>query len=131
MAEFPNLVLVKTAGVFMNESGRMINDLRYMNYDPKNLFVAHDDLDIALGEYKIQLGKGPKEHNGVTSIEQALGTKEFWRIRIGINNRNDLRFMNYELSGEQYVLQRFLPEEKEVIDRVIEKASHEILEKNI
>ena len=132
VAEFPELVLVKTAGGFMNESGKMIYDLRYSGFfntppesPPKlggeqkggyeSLYIAHDDLDIKLGEYKIQFGVGPKVHYGVQSVEQALGTKEFWRIRIGIDNRS------FPEDGEKYVLQRFTKEEREVVDGVFDK----------
>lgn len=54
-----------------------------------NLLIAHDDLDLRLGSFKIQFGKGPRLHKGILSVEQALGTKEFWRIRIGIENRKN------------------------------------------
>lgn len=100
--------LVKTAGVFMNESGNLITS-------PTNLYVVHDDLDIKLGEYKIQKGVGPKVHNGVTSVENALRTKDFWRIRIGIDNRTT------PIDGETYVLQKFSPEERKILDKVFEK----------
>jgi PTH1 family peptidyl-tRNA hydrolase len=140
--ESKDLVLVKTAGVFMNESGKMIYELKqngFFNTPPEspsnlggelkggygNLYLAHDDLDIKLGEYKIQFGVGPKVHYGVQSVEQALGTKEFWRIRIGIDNRftiQDSRFM----SGEDYVLQRFMTDERTVLEGVLEKIIHEI-----
>lgn len=124
VAEFPELVLVKTAGVFMNESAKMIYEIRYMKYDLGDFYLAHDDLDIKLGEYKIQFGVGPKVHYGVQSVEQALGTKEFWRIRIGIDNREPSFAKASE--GEKYVLQRFTKEEREVVDGVLEKISHEI-----
>ncbi len=106
----PDLVLVKSKDVFMNESGRLLQGL-----PEGELYVAHDDLDLKLGEYKIQFGKGPKEHNGVESVEQALGTRDFWRIRIGIENRTT------PVSGEEYVLQKFLSEEKKILDEVLEK----------
>jgi peptidyl-tRNA hydrolase, PTH1 family len=163
-AEFPDLVLVKTAGVFMNESGKIINELKYMGLvkfvnnapsDPplnprggrerlENLFVVHDDLDIKLGEYKIQFGTGPKVHNGVLAVERALGTKDFWRIRIGIDNRGGsnapsdpplntkLRFASKAVrggrwsSGEEYVLQRFSEQEKVVLDGVINRIVEEV-----
>ena len=67
-----------------------------------HLIIIHDDLDIPLGKFKIQFGKGPRLHNGVLSVEQALGTKEFWRIRIGIDNR-----LKNTDSGEDYVLEKF------------------------
>jgi peptidyl-tRNA hydrolase, PTH1 family len=122
VAEFPGLVLVKTAMVFMNESDKVIFEVRYLKYDLKDLYIAHDDLDIKLGEYKIQFGTGPKIHNGLLAVERALGTKEFWRIRIGIDNRMT------PVDGEAYVLQRFNPEEKKIIDRVLENITHEITE---
>lgn len=111
----PDLVLVKSKDVFMNESGRLLQGL-----PEGELYVAHDDLDLKLGEYKIQFGKGPKEHNGVESVEQALGTRDFWRIRIGIENRTT------PVSGEEYVLQKFTPEEKKILDEVLEKITSEI-----
>src|SRR5581483_8916628 len=75
--------------------------IKYMNYSgvavkkivdayrvsPHDLYIIHDDLDIPIGEYKIQMGKGPKEHNGLISVEEELGTRDFGRIRIGIENR--------------------------------------------
>lgn len=113
--ESKDLILVKTAGGFMNESGTMIYEIRNMKYDLEDFYLAHDDLDIRLGEYKIQFGVGPKVHYGVQSVEQALGTKEFWRIRIGIDNRS------FPEDGEKYVLQRFTKEEREVVDGVFDK----------
>lgn len=115
-----DLILAKSANVFMNESGRMIHDLKYMNYDMKNLYLVHDDLDIKLGEYKIQFGRGPKEHGGVNSVEEAMGTDQFWRVRIGVENRNT------PISGEEYVLQRFPAEEKAVVDETMMRAMKEL-----
>lgn len=104
-----DLVLVKTKDVFMNESGRLMQGL-----SDGELYIVHDDLDLKLGEFKIQFGKGPKDHNGVESVERALGTKDFWRIRIGIDNRT------IPVEGETYVLQRFTPEEKEVLENTLD-----------
>lgn len=108
--------LIKTASVFMNESGS-ITPLR----PPLNLrggdqfYVAHDDLDIKLGEYKVQRLKGPKVHRGIESVEKALKTKDFWRIRIGIDNRTT------PIDGETYVLQRFSPDERKILEGVFEE----------
>jgi peptidyl-tRNA hydrolase, PTH1 family len=116
---------VKSAGVFMNESGKIIREaLDNRHRAIENLYIAHDDLDIRLGEYKIQLGTGPKVHNGVISVEQALGTKDFWRVRIGIDNRQT------PVEGEDYVLQKFRPEEMEIINGVLEDIADEILKTN-
>lgn len=124
--ETPEILLVKTASIFMNESGRIIYELQTTNYKLNDLYVAHDDLDIWLGEYKIQGGIGPKVHYGVQSIQGTLGTKDFWRIRIGVDNRDS----SNRTPGEEYVLQKFTPEEKKVMDKVLEKITHEIYTPN-
>lgn len=116
------LVLVKTANVFMNESNKIIREaLGNRDWILENLYIAHDDLDIKLGEYKIQKGIGPKVHNGLLSIEQSLGTKDFWRVRIGIDNRKT------PIDGETYVLQRFSGEERIILDKALEDISNEII----
>jgi PTH1 family peptidyl-tRNA hydrolase len=97
--------------------------------------VAHDDLDIKLGEYKIQFGKGPKDHNGVKSVENVLQTEKFWRVRIGIDNRDNITPSNPPLtlkggrgsSGEEYVLQKFLPEEKGILNQILAEMAGELL----
>ncbi|MBU1071203.1 aminoacyl-tRNA hydrolase, partial [Patescibacteria group bacterium] len=76
------VMLVKPA-TFMNESGRAVAKMvRFYKLDLDNLYVVHDDLDLKLGEYKIQKGVGPKVHNGILSVEKELGDKEFWRVRV-------------------------------------------------
>lgn len=106
-----NTILAKSL-TFMNESGkaikRILNTLHVLRY---TLYVVHDDLDIPLGKFKIQFANGPKLHNGIKSIEETLKTKDFWRIRIGVDNRKKENWIN----GETYVLQNFLGEEKEVL----------------
>lgn len=104
---------------FMNESGVFVNKLvQKYNLDLSNLFIVHDDLDIALGEYKIQSGKGPKDHNGLRSIDEELGSDQYWHIRIGVDNRPaDNRPL-----GEEYVLQDFSNVEKNILEKVIKQA---------
>ena len=100
----------------MNDSGTVVSDLLTKHkVRPEDLYIVHDDLDLPLGTWKLQYAKGPKEHNGINDIEQKLGTKDFWRIRVGVDNRKP---ENRE-SGEEYVLQDFLPEEKIVMNKVI------------
>jgi PTH1 family peptidyl-tRNA hydrolase len=106
-----NIKFFKT-DCFMNQSGKAVKKI-IENYKLKieNLIIIHDDLDIPLGKSKIQKGIGPKLHNGIRSIEQELKTKDFWRVRIGVDNRKP----ENHISGETYVLQDFLPEEKELL----------------
>ncbi len=103
--------LVKTKDIFMNESGRLLQGL-----PEGDLYLVHDDLDIKLGEYKIQKGVGPKVHNGVESVENKLGSKDFWRIRIGIDNRDP----SNRIPGEEYVLQKFSGEELGILSNVFD-----------
>lgn len=115
-----DLVLVKSKAVYMNESGKMIEGLKYLKYDLSNLYIVHDDLDLKLGEYKIQHAKGPEVHGGINDIERVVG-KEFWRIRIGIDNRGIPR-----IPGEEYVLQRFTDEELNRLQSVFDEIAQGI-----
>lgn len=100
----------KDLAVFMNLSGDIIAPfVRKQNIDLKELLIIHDDLDIRLDDYKLQFGKGPKLHNGITSIEQNFGTKDFWRLRVGVESR--IKNQESAVKGEDYVLSRFGKEE--------------------
>ena len=71
---------------YMNESGRPTAGLlRFYKVDPARLLVVHDELDIPFGDIRIKFGGGVAGHNGLKSIAQHLGTKEFARIRFGIS----------------------------------------------
>ena len=111
---------------FMNLSGQAVkNVLADYRLPITDLLVVHDDLDIPLGKFKIQKGIGPRLHNGIESIENSLGTKEFWRIRIGVDNRLALSERSESkgwIDGETYVLQDFRPEEKKIIEETVFKA---------
>jgi len=110
-----NIVAVKT-NTFMNQSGEFVRKfVEQYGVSLPNLWVIHDDLDIPLGSYKIQKGKGPKLHNGINSIEEKLGTDEFWRVRVGVDNRDT----NDRILGEDYVLQDFSDEELGLLRPVI------------
>jgi PTH1 family peptidyl-tRNA hydrolase len=108
----PNLILFKPQ-TFMNLSGlavrKLIADYRLPITD---LTVVHDDLDIPLGKFHIDFACGPKLHNGIESIEKELKNKNFWRVRIGVDNRQ----LTGAVDGETYVLQNFRPEEKTIIN---------------
>lgn len=116
--KMPNGVVAKKTGVFMNNSGEAVKNLiENLKYKIENLVIVHDDLDIPLGKFKIQFAKGPKDHKGIQSVDKALGTGDYWRVRIGVDSRDP----ENRVSGEEYTLQDFLPEERRVLDGVIEK----------
>lgn len=119
----PEILLVKPT-TFMNTSGSSVSKIsKFYNVVPEDICVIHDDLDIALGEYKINLGKGPKVHGGVNSIEKKLGTSQFLRARVGIENRSE------NISGESYVLAKFSGEEEIILKNVVPNIIHEIEQK--
>jgi PTH1 family peptidyl-tRNA hydrolase len=114
----PRDLVAKNTGVFMNSSGDAVKRLlEQYGVNTSELWVIHDDLDIPLGSYKIQKGKGPKVHYGINSIEETLGTDDFWRVRVGIDNREP----DNRISGEQYVLQDFKDEEAKILGRVTDE----------
>ncbi len=70
---------------YMNESGRPVGGLvRWYKQPPANLVVVHDELDIPFGEVRVKAGGGTAGHNGLGSIVNHLGTKDFVRVRVGI-----------------------------------------------
>lgn len=120
--ELQNVRILKS-DKFMNDSGVFVKSL-YTKYDIQNtdLYIVHDDLDIKLGEYKIQFGRGPKDHNGITSVENELGTKDFYRVRVGVDNRP----LDNRPMGEEYVLQNFSDSEMVVLERVIKEIASKL-----
>lgn len=117
-------ILIFKSTNFMNNSGEFVEKLvDQYRLDLSNLWVICDDLDIPLGSYKIQFGKGPKVHNGLNGIYEKLGSQDFWHIRIGVDNRDP----EDRISGEDYVLQDFNDEERRILDRVIEEACKKLV----
>jgi len=69
---------------FMNKSGLPIADIvRFHKIDPNDVFVFHDELDLAAGKVRVKLGGGHGGHNGLRDIDRHLGLA-YWRVRIGI-----------------------------------------------
>jgi PTH1 family peptidyl-tRNA hydrolase len=79
-------VLLAKPETFMNLSGASVAALiREFEADPaKDLLVIYDELDLALGTFKIRERGSPAGHNGARSVTSALGTEEWLRLRIGV-----------------------------------------------
>jgi peptidyl-tRNA hydrolase, PTH1 family len=116
---------------FMNNSGQALRAfLDYLKIDlhnsfsgPEDLIVVHDDLDLVLGAFKLQKAVGPKEHNGLQSIYQHLGTKDFWHLRLGVDSREGLR----NISPADYVLQVMSPSDRQVFYKTIKVLLQDLL----
>ena len=77
-------VLVKPE-TYMNRSGIAVREsAMYFNVPPENLIVIYDDIDLPAGSIRIRKSGGAGTHNGMKSVVEQLGTKDFIRIRIGI-----------------------------------------------
>jgi PTH1 family peptidyl-tRNA hydrolase len=78
------VVLVRSLR-FMNESGPSYASLvKKHDVSPEHVVAVHDELDIPAGTIRIKLGGGNSGHNGLRSLERALGTPDFLRVRLGI-----------------------------------------------
>lgn len=120
-----NLTLLKPLK-FMNRSGDVVADfLKYTNIQPEEILIVHDDLDINLGEYKLQLDKFPKSHNGIKSIQEKTGVTRYYYLRIGIENRDDE--LRKRISGEDYVLSKIDKKAQTIIKDTLSHAAQEII----
>ncbi|AVM02038.1 aminoacyl-tRNA hydrolase [Gordonia iterans] len=78
-------VLVAKARTYMNVTGRQIGPLaKYYGVAPEDVIVLHDELDIDFGQVRLKRGGGEGGHNGLRSLSQALGTRDYQRVRLGI-----------------------------------------------
>jgi len=111
------LLLVKPL-TFMNLSGEGVKPLiDYYHIAPEDILVAYDDLDLPTGRIRLRVKGGHGGHNGIRSLIDHLGTKEFKRLRIGIGRPID------RTPIVNYVLQSFAKGEQEAVNEAIQLAS--------
>lgn len=103
---------------FMNASGKSVAALaHYYKIEPAEILVVHDELDIPPGQAKLKFGGGHGGHNGLRDIHAALGTADYWRLRIGIGHPgNKAEVVNF-------VLKAAGKEEQQALDDSLIKAS--------
>ncbi len=110
-------VILAKPQTFMNNSGQSVKEILKF-YPAAELVVIHDELDLPLGSIKIQKNVSGAGHNGVQSIIDELGTKDFIRIRLGVDNPATRNGM----PGDAYVLGKFASEEQDIVKEILEKA---------
>jgi len=115
--KFKNQAKLHETSVFMNESGGEVLSL-ITNYELPitDLLIIHDDMDLPLGEFRLQFGRSAAGHKGVQSIIDALGTQDFWRLRIGIGRPP------VGVPSEDYVLSPFSAEGLGKLYKVLDEA---------
>ena len=102
---------------YMNASGKSVGALcRFYKILPQQILVVHDELDLQPGIARLKLDGGLGGHKGLKDIVAHLGTREFWRLRIGIGHPGDRHAV------VNYVLQPPRKEEAVLIDEAIERS---------
>jgi len=114
ISEKNKVILVKPE-TFMNESGRSVRAITSF-YKTKDIIVIHDDIDLIIGTTKTSESSGSAGHKGVESIIRELKTKDFTRIRVGIQPEK-----GKPKNVEKYVLKKLKKELEPVIQEVIKK----------
>jgi len=111
-------VILTKPQTFMNNSGLSVKSaVDYYKIPIENILVIHDEIDLPLGKIKIQKERGSAGHKGIESIIEHLGTNDFNRMRVGIKSNKQ-----ETIETEKFVLQKFTPEEEEIIQEIIKKA---------
>src|SRR3990167_2216195 len=107
-------VILAKPQTFMNLSGRAVQLLTtYYKLHTNDVLIVHDDLDLELGTLKLSYGSGSAGHNEIQSIIDTLGTKDFWRLRMGIGRPpKSLALVNgatrkLSFDAAKFVLKRF------------------------
>ena len=107
---------------FMNKSGECVRQLlRKYQCPPERMIVIYDDIDLPPGKVRIRKDGGAGTHNGMRSIVECIGKTGFPRIRVGTGDRP---------AGEdlvKWVLGRYTPEEKVVMDAAFDRAAESAL----
>ena len=113
---FPEKTLIKKNDGFMNESGTStLKILKKVGGKPEDLLIIQDDSDIALGKYKLSIDRTSAGHKGIEDIINKIGSKNFWRLRIGIRPKEE--------GGPaiDFVLKRISKENRKILEKVFEE----------
>ncbi|MDP4960774.1 MAG: aminoacyl-tRNA hydrolase [Mycobacterium sp.] len=111
-------VVLAKPRTYMNESGRHVGPLaKFYSVPPADVIVIHDELDIDFGRIRLKLGGGEGGHNGLRSVANALGTKDFQRVRIGIGRPPGRK------DPAAFVLEVFTAAERKEVPAICEQAA--------
>lgn len=107
------VVLLKPM-TYMNESGRSVGEaMRFLNLEPSDVIVLHDELDLAAGKVRAKSGGGSAGHNGLKSITAHIGP-DYHRLRLGIDRPQARE------QGQAYVLSDFHKVDREWLDPMLD-----------
>jgi len=112
---------------YMNNSGFALNRAaQFFQIEPENIIVIHDEIDLPFGRVRIKSGGGHGGHNGLRSIVEQLGSKDFLRIRLGVGKpeRTDGSPGDGRVSG--HVLSDFAADQQTELDALIRAAAEAV-----
>lgn len=105
---------------YMNRSGQSVGALaRFFKINADEVLVVHDELDMLPGTAKLKKGGSSGGHNGLKDIQAALGTQDYWRLRLGIGHP---RSLGLQQNVADFVLHRPRREEQTLIEESIDKS---------
>lgn len=114
----PRRVMLAKPQSYMNKSGDPLWELINFYKDRiEDFIIVHDDLDLPLGRLRFKSEGGTGGHKGLKSVAARLGSDKYDRLKIGIGRPPGF------MTTEDYVLQAFYPEEKEVLDQTLASAA--------
>ncbi|MCK5459577.1 aminoacyl-tRNA hydrolase [Candidatus Parcubacteria bacterium] len=117
--ENKKIILAKPQ-TFMNNSGAAVQAMmNFYKIKIKNILIIHDDIDLPLKTSKIQRNKSSAGHKGVQSIIDALNSKNFSRLRIGINPAIENGVSKLKIPTEKFALERFKKGELGIIKQLV------------
>lgn len=103
---------------FMNEIGDSIRAAAlYFKVGAENILIVHDDIDLPFGRLRLQVGGGSGGHNGIRSVERALGTRDFARLKFGVGRPPG------SIDPADFVLRSFSSQERPEVDVMVETAA--------
>ena len=80
-------ILALKPQTYMNGSGDSVQPAAgFHKIAPGDIWAFHDELDLAPGKLRVNRGGGAAGHNGLRDMQRALGTPDFWRVRLGIGH---------------------------------------------
>ncbi|MET0023435.1 MAG: aminoacyl-tRNA hydrolase [Sedimenticola sp.] len=118
---------------FMNRSGQAVSALaNYFKIPIEEVLVAHDELDIPAGSIRLKKGGGHGGHNGLRDIVSAMGGKDFWRLRIGIDHPGNARqVVDYVLGrpsrDDAIEIEREIARAEELLPRILAGDSQKVM----
>jgi PTH1 family peptidyl-tRNA hydrolase len=111
-------VLHVVPSTYMNDSGGAVRSaVHYYGVDLSQVLVIHDDIDLAFGRLRLQVNGGSGGHNGIRSLEKALGTTEFSRLKLGVGRPPG------SMDPADFVLRPFTKAERKEVEVIFEEAA--------